>query len=131
MVYRLSEQGASTVLTVLGVAFDARSAPPWFVFARVLAAGLAALRAAARRRRRALGRDPARTAGEGAHDDERASNCATVHKSFGTTEIIHGVSLAIREGERHAIIGPNGAGKSHAVQPDLRPLPGVRRARSC
>jgi branched-chain amino acid transport system ATP-binding protein len=35
-----------------------------------------------------------------------------VHKSFGTTKIIHGVSLAIRAGERHAIIGPNGAGKS-------------------
>jgi len=35
-----------------------------------------------------------------------------VHKSFGTTKIIEGVSLAIREGERHAIIGPNGAGKS-------------------
>jgi branched-chain amino acid transport system ATP-binding protein len=35
-----------------------------------------------------------------------------VHKSFGATKIIHGVSLAIRDGERHAIIGPNGAGKS-------------------
>jgi len=35
-----------------------------------------------------------------------------VHKSFGTTRIIQGVPLAIREGERHAIIGPNGAGKS-------------------
>jgi len=49
MVYRLSEQGASTVLTVLEVSFDARSAPPWFVFAAVLAAGLAALRIASRR----------------------------------------------------------------------------------
>ena len=35
-----------------------------------------------------------------------------VHKSFGTTKIINGVSLAIAAGERHAIIGPNGAGKS-------------------
>ena len=49
MVYRLSEQGASTVLTLLGASFDARSAPPWFAFAVVLAAGLAALRVAARR----------------------------------------------------------------------------------
>ena len=32
-----------------------------------------------------------------------------VHKSFGTTKIINGVSLAIPAGERHAIIGPNGA----------------------
>jgi branched-chain amino acid transport system ATP-binding protein len=35
-----------------------------------------------------------------------------VHKSFGKTKIINGVSLAIGSGERHAIIGPNGAGKS-------------------
>ena len=49
MVYRLSEPGASTVLTVLGVSFDARSAPPWFAFAAVLAAGLVALRFTTRR----------------------------------------------------------------------------------
>jgi branched-chain amino acid transport system permease protein len=49
MVYRLSEQGASTELNVFGIVFDAHSAPPWFVFAGVLAAGLAALRASARR----------------------------------------------------------------------------------
>jgi branched-chain amino acid transport system ATP-binding protein len=35
-----------------------------------------------------------------------------VHKSFGATPIIRGVSLEIFNGERHAIIGPNGAGKS-------------------
>jgi branched-chain amino acid transport system ATP-binding protein len=35
-----------------------------------------------------------------------------VRKSFGNTEIIRGVDLAIPKGERHAIIGPNGAGKS-------------------
>ena len=35
-----------------------------------------------------------------------------VHKSFGSTKIIQGVSLIIGQGERHAIIGPNGAGKS-------------------
>jgi len=35
-----------------------------------------------------------------------------VQKSFGPTQIIRGVSLAIPRGERHAIIGPNGAGKS-------------------
>lgn len=35
-----------------------------------------------------------------------------LRKSFGATEIIRGVSLDIRSGERHAIIGPNGAGKS-------------------
>jgi branched-chain amino acid transport system ATP-binding protein len=35
-----------------------------------------------------------------------------VHKSFGPTPIIMGVSLAIAKGTRHAIIGPNGAGKT-------------------
>jgi branched-chain amino acid transport system ATP-binding protein len=35
-----------------------------------------------------------------------------VHKSFGATHIIRGVSLALLPGERHAIIGPNGAGKT-------------------
>ncbi|MDO9483251.1 MAG: ATP-binding cassette domain-containing protein, partial [Hydrogenophaga sp.] len=35
-----------------------------------------------------------------------------LRKNFGKTEIIRGVDLAVRSGERVAIIGPNGAGKS-------------------
>ena len=35
-----------------------------------------------------------------------------LRKSFGKTEIIRGVNLAVQPGERVAIIGPNGAGKS-------------------
>jgi branched-chain amino acid transport system ATP-binding protein len=35
-----------------------------------------------------------------------------LRKSFGKTEIIRGVDLAVKAGERVAVIGPNGAGKS-------------------
>ncbi|MDO9438786.1 ABC transporter ATP-binding protein [Hydrogenophaga sp.] len=35
-----------------------------------------------------------------------------LRKSFGKTEIIRGVNLAVNPGERVGIIGPNGAGKS-------------------
>ena len=35
-----------------------------------------------------------------------------LRKSFGTSEIIRGISLAVAPGERVGIIGPNGAGKS-------------------
>lgn len=41
-----------------------------------------------------------------------ALELSNVCKRFGATEIIRGVSLSIRKGERHAVIGPNGAGKS-------------------
>jgi len=33
-----------------------------------------------------------------------------IHKSFGKTQIIRGIDLAVTKGERVAIIGPNGAG---------------------
>ena len=48
MVYRLSEQGASTMLSVAGIEFDAHSAVPWIVFVFFLAAGLLALQFAGR-----------------------------------------------------------------------------------
>ena len=43
---------------------------------------------------------------------EPALSLKDVRKNFGATEIIRGVDLDIRLGERHAIIGPNGAGKT-------------------
>jgi branched-chain amino acid transport system ATP-binding protein len=51
-----------------------------------------------------------------------------VHKTFGVTQIIRGVSLAVPPGERHAIIGPNGAGKStlfNLISGRLTPTAGI------
>jgi branched-chain amino acid transport system ATP-binding protein len=50
-----------------------------------------------------------------------------LHKSFGGTAIIRGLSLSIGAGERHVILGPNGAGKStlfHLVTGLLQPTSG-------
>jgi branched-chain amino acid transport system ATP-binding protein len=41
-----------------------------------------------------------------------ALSLRNVGKSFGSLEIIRGVSLDVASGQRHAIIGPNGAGKT-------------------
>ncbi len=41
-----------------------------------------------------------------------ALELTSLKKSYGKAEIICGVDLQIKKGERHAIIGPNGAGKS-------------------
>jgi len=55
-----------------------------------------------------------------------------LRKSFGAMEIIRGVDLTVRSGERHAVIGPNGAGKStlfHLVSGRFRPTAGSIRLR--
>lgn len=55
---------------------------------------------------------------------------AGLRKAFGATEIIRGVDLDVRVGERHAVIGPNGAGKStlfHLISGQLAPSSGSIR----
>jgi branched-chain amino acid transport system ATP-binding protein len=47
-----------------------------------------------------------------ASSSEYALELRNLRKSFGKTEIIRGIDLAVKHGERIAIIGPNGAGKS-------------------
>jgi len=39
-----------------------------------------------------------------------------VHKSYGTTAVIHGVSVAIRDGEFVVLVGPSGCGKSTLIR---------------
>ena len=59
-----------------------------------------------------------------------AIELADVHKQFGATQIICGVSLAVPVGQRHAIIGPNGAGKStlfNLISGRLTPTSGMVR----
>jgi branched-chain amino acid transport system ATP-binding protein len=55
-----------------------------------------------------------------------------ITKNFGRTEIIRGVDLVIKPGERHAMIGPNGAGKStlfNLISGRLMPTAGTIRLR--
>lgn len=47
-----------------------------------------------------------------------------IEKAFGSTKVLHGVSLTVRPGEVHGLLGENGAGKSTL----LNILSGVLRA---
>lgn len=57
-----------------------------------------------------------------------ALSLTEVRRSFGKVEILRGVTLDIRTGERHAVIGPNGAGKStlfNVISGRLAPTDGM------
>jgi len=50
-----------------------------------------------------------------------------IHKDFRGLEVLKGVNLDVRKGERHAVIGPNGAGKTtlfHIITGSLKPSSG-------
>ena len=50
------------------------------------------------------------TAGPAAHDVALAID--SVHKSFGTVEVLRGVSLAVPQGDIAVVLGPSGEGKT-------------------
>jgi polar amino acid transport system ATP-binding protein len=45
-------------------------------------------------------------------DDQPIVSARDVHKSFGNTEVLKGISLDVMKGETICIIGPSGSGKS-------------------
>ena len=51
-----------------------------------------------------------------------------IHAGYGKSEVLHGVSLKVEEGQIVSIIGPNGAGKSTLFLPIFGLLP-VRQGR--
>src|SRR5438105_13219631 len=41
---------------------------------------------------------------------------AAIRKSYGTVPVLHGVSVAIRDGEFVVLVGPSGCGKSTLIR---------------
>jgi ABC-type branched-subunit amino acid transport system ATPase component/ABC-type branched-subunit amino acid transport system permease subunit len=80
----------------------------------IAGAAPAPVTAAPRRRRRASGHDPTPTQAPimDLSRQRPVLECRGVGKSFGAVQVLHGVDLAVRNGEILGVIGHNGAGKT-------------------
>ena len=106
-----SAQHKARSLVLYGHKIDVSILMPWLMRTLLLMGG--AWLGSRRAFHRVLGRpDGERCLPAVARMSDAALSLRNVTKSFGSTEIIRGVSLDIKKGERHAIIGPNGAGKT-------------------
>ena len=49
-------------------------------------------------------------------NDTKMIKCENIHKSYGTLEVLRGVSLEVSQGEVVSVVGPRGAGKTTLLQ---------------
>jgi branched-chain amino acid transport system ATP-binding protein len=120
MIYHLQLNAAlGSELKFLGMTLDAKGMSDWMGAGAVFAVGIALFEIVRRRFAQQWGdiqeyieKEIKKKGGSGMSEALFALELKNLRKSFGKTEIIRGVELSVRAGERIAVIGPNGAGKS-------------------
>jgi hypothetical protein len=113
--------GDGPAMHFFGLSLNSNSPLTWAVAVGLFALGIFGLRLVWPRISDAWGAALAMRQGGGVIMTA-ALSLKDVHKSFGTAQIIRGVTLDIRPGERHAIIGPERRRQVDAVPSHQRPL---------